>query len=121
NIEKTGEESYRVTMAVAGFAPDEISVVQEQNVLVVSARKESEDQKQLLHRGIATRAFQRRFELADFVKVQRAGLNDGLLTIELVREVPDATKPRRIEIAGAPSQPTAVDREPPKQLEQQAA
>ncbi len=99
NIEKTGEDAYRITMAVAGFAPDEIEVVAKPNLLTVSGQKaKGEEGVQYLHRGIATRSFRQTFELADYVKVADAKLDNGLLMIELVREVPEAMKPRRIEI-----------------------
>ena len=99
DIEKTGEDAYRITMAVAGFAPDEIEVVAKPNLLTVSGQKaKSEEGVQYLHRGIATRSFRQTFELADYVKVADAKLDNGLLMIELVREVPEAMKPRRIEI-----------------------
>ena len=99
HIEKTGEDAYRITMAVAGFAPDEIEVVAKPNLLTVSGQKaKSEEGVQYLHRGIATRSFRQTFELADYVKVADAKLDNGLLMIELVREVPEAMKPRRIEI-----------------------
>ena len=100
NIEKTAEDQYRITMAVAGFAPHEIELVQQGNKLVVASQKRTEESRgQFLHRGIATRAFQQTFNLADHVKVVGAGLANGLLTVELKREVPEALKPRRIEIA----------------------
>jgi molecular chaperone IbpA len=123
DIEKTGEDAYRITLAVAGFTPEEISVVQQQNELLVSGRKHGDDNTQYLHRGIAARSFQRRFELADFVKVTAAGMRDGLLTVDLVREVPEEMKPRRIEITGGPAaQPTAIGEAPqPKRLEKHAA
>ncbi len=100
NIEKTGDDQYRITMAVAGFSPEEIEVVQQENTLLVTGQKSSQDEGvQVLHRGIADRAFKQRFDLADHVKVEGASLDSGLLTIELKREVPAALKPRRIEIA----------------------
>ena len=100
NIEKTDENAYRISIAVAGFAGDELAVEVKENTLVVSARKaEDEPQKTYLHRGIATRAFERRFALADHVKVTGAQHVDGMLHIDLVRETPEALKPRRIEIA----------------------
>ena len=100
NIEKTGEDQYRITMAVAGFSPDEIDLVQQENVLVVAGQKHTDPEGvQVLHRGIATRAFKQTFNLADHVKVTGADLDNGLLVIELQREVPEALKPRRIEIA----------------------
>ncbi len=99
NIEKRGESEYRITMAVAGFTPDEIELVQQQNSLLVAGQKRGpEEDKQYLHRGIATRSFKQTFNLADHVKVSGARLEHGLLTIELVREIPEAMKPRRIEI-----------------------
>ena len=99
NIEKRSENAYRITMAVAGFAPEDIELVQQQNSLFVSGQKRGSDEgTQYLHRGIATRSFKQTFNLADHVKVRAANLEYGLLTIELVREVPEAAKPRRIEI-----------------------
>jgi molecular chaperone IbpA len=99
NIEKAGEDQYVITMAVAGFSADEIELTQKENQLVVVGQKKgSDDGKQYLHRGIATRAFRQTFNLADHVKVTGADLDNGLLTIELKREVPEALKPRRIEI-----------------------
>lgn len=102
NIERRGEDAYRVTLAVAGFKPDEIEITAQQNLLVVSGKKQSDaqDQGQFLHLGIAQRGFERRFELADFVRVDAANLEDGLLFVDLVREVPEAMKPKRIAING---------------------
>ena len=103
NIERLDEDRYRVTVAVAGFKPEEIDITAQQNLLQISGRKadaEDGDRAQFLHLGIATRSFERRFELADFVRVQTADLADGLLTVELVREIPDAMKPRKIAING---------------------
>lgn len=100
NIEKTDDDSYRISVAVAGFSADELSVEVRDGELVVSARKaESDENRTFLHRGIATRAFKRKFQLADHVKVTGASHADGMLHIDLVREVPEALKPRRIEIA----------------------
>jgi molecular chaperone IbpA len=100
NIEKTGEDAYRITIAVAGFAEDELNIEAREGQLVVTGRKaEVEDKSTYLHRGIATRAFERRFQLADHVRAERAVTENGLLHIDLVREVPEALKPRRIEIA----------------------
>jgi molecular chaperone IbpA len=100
NVEKTGEDQYRIAMAVAGFSDSEIQVVQQGSSLVISGQKHPEpDGVEVLHRGIATRAFKQSFNLADHVKVTGANLQNGLLTIELKREVPEALKPRRIEIA----------------------
>lgn len=98
DIARAGEDDYRVTMAVAGFSQDELSITQEQNVLMVSGHKAEEDTGEYLHRGIAGRTFQRRFQLADHVKVTGAVLENGLLTIDLKREIPEEMKPRRIEI-----------------------
>jgi molecular chaperone IbpA len=100
NIEKVGDDQYRIVMAVAGFAPDEIELTQHENMLFVTGQKRSEPEgAQILHRGIATRSFKQSFNLADHVKVTGASLDAGLLTVELKREVPEALKPRRIEIA----------------------
>ncbi len=103
NIERLAEDRYRVTLAVAGFKPDEIDITAQQNLLQITGRKAESDQDEqprFLHLGIANRGFERRFELADFVRVDQADLADGLLTIELVREIPDAMKPRKIAING---------------------
>jgi molecular chaperone IbpA len=114
NIEKVGEDQYRITMAVAGFSPDELNLTSQPNWLVVSGQKQGEESTQYLHRGIATRSFERRFELADHVKVKDARLDNGLLTIELVREVPEEMRPRRIEVQawnalGAGEQPQQIE------------
>jgi len=104
NIVKTGDDAYRIEMAVAGFGEDDLEIVANENTLTVkgTARRDDEDVN-YLHRGIAGRAFERRFQLADYIKVDGAKLVNGLLHIELVREVPEALKPRRIEIAGGAS------------------
>jgi len=114
NIERLGEDQYRITMAVAGFTPDEIELVQQENALVVVGRKHPEPEGvQVLHRGIATRAFRQVFNLADYVRVSGANLENGLLTVELKREVPEAMKPRRIEIAaGQGAQPVGQNNQP---------
>jgi len=102
NIEKTAEDAYRISIAVAGFTPEELTVEVREGTLVVSARKAPETgERTYLHRGIATRAFERRFALADHVKVTGAVHEHGMLHIDLVRETPEALKPRRIEIARA--------------------
>ncbi|WP_117194023.1 Hsp20 family protein [Rhizobium terrae] len=99
DIVKTGEDDYRITMAVAGFAEGDLDVTQERNVLIVKGNKAKETEEgEYLHRGIGGQTFERRFELADHVKVEAASLTNGLLTIALKREVPEAMKPRRIEI-----------------------
>jgi molecular chaperone IbpA len=104
DIEQTDADHYRVTMAVAGFKPEEVEVVLHENTLTVSGRAKTESKSEsakMLYRGIAKRAFERRFQLADHIKVENAGLEDGLLTIDLAREVPEEKKPRKIEIRGA--------------------
>ena len=101
NIEKTGEDSYRLTIAVAGFGPDDIEITAKDNTLLVSGRVNGEAPKaELLYRGIAGRAFERRFVLADHIVVEGADLRNGLLHVGLKRVVPEALKPRRIAIAG---------------------
>ena len=124
NIEKAGDDQYRITMAVAGFSPDEIELVQQETTLFVNGQKHPEPEGvQVLHRGIATRAFKQTFNLADHVKVTGAGLENGLLTIELKREVPEALKPHRIEIVSGTgakalsqdNQPQQIEHEPSKQ------
>jgi len=99
DIIKTGEDDYRIAMAVAGFTQDELTITQEQNMLFVAGQKANDDNQQYLHRGIAGRSFQRRFELADHVKVVGAGLVNGLLTVDLKREIPEEMKPRQIAIS----------------------
>lgn len=101
NIEKTAADAYRISIAVAGFSDSDLTVEVKENALVVSAKKAEDDSKRTyLHRGIATRAFERRFHLADHVRVTGASHIDGMLHIDLQREIPEALKPRRIEIAG---------------------
>ena len=111
NIEKTDENAYRISVAVAGFSAEELTVEVKENALLITARKADEDEGRVyLHRGIATRAFDRRFHLADHVKVSGATHVDGMLHIDLVREVPEALKPRQIEITrGAPSRDKLVE------------
>jgi molecular chaperone IbpA len=113
DIVKTGDDQYRVTLAVAGFAEGELNVTQERNLLLVSGEKDGSEDAQYLHRGIAGRSFQRRFELADHVRVAGANLANGLLTIDLKREIPEAMKPRRIDIKAdlslPKSQPTQIE------------
>jgi len=111
DIAKLGEDDYRITMAVAGFSQDELTITQEQNMLVVSGKKAGEDNSQYLHRGIAARTFQRRFELADHVKVVGASLVNGLLTIDLKREIPEEMKPRKIQIAAGEALPKVETRQ----------
>jgi molecular chaperone IbpA len=102
NIEKAAEDRYRITMAVAGFTPDEIDLVQHDTALLVTGRSTGpEGERQYLHRGIASRSFRQTFNLAEHVTVRGASLENGLLTVDLRREVPEALKPRRIAIGGA--------------------
>ena len=102
NIEKVGEDKYRITMAVAGFGQDDIEIVQQADVLVIKGKAQPDEaETTYLHRGIARRAFERRFDLADTVKVVGAKLENGLLHVELVREIPEAKRPRSIPIQGA--------------------
>ncbi len=102
NIEKTGEDAWRISIAVAGFTDDELNVEVRENALIISARKKPEEVKRtFLHQGIATRAFERRFHLAEHVRVTGAVHENGMLHIDLAREVPEALKPRRIEIIRA--------------------
>ena len=105
NIERQGEDAYRITLAVAGFKPAEIDIVAQQNLLTIKGDKaelapDAENARDFVHIGIANRGFERRFELADFVRVDKADLADGLLTIDLVREVPEAMKPKKIYVGG---------------------
>ncbi len=104
NIEKTGPDDYLIVMAVAGFGEDELDITARENSLVITAKKATAEDKEakFLHRGIATRAFERRFELAETVKVTGAKLENGLLLVELVRELPEAMKPRSIKIDARP-------------------
>lgn len=100
NIEKTGENAYRISIAVAGFSADDLSVEVKDGAVIISGRKAPEDgQRTYLHRGIATRAFERKFTLADHVQITGASHVDGMLNIDLVREIPEALKPRKIEIS----------------------
>jgi len=112
NIEKTGEDAYRISMAVAGFGPGDLEVVVQENTLTIAGKGQPEDQGvEFLYRGIARRGFERRFELADSIKVVGSTLDNGLLHVELKREIPEAKKPRTIEIASGSA----------KVLEQRAA
>jgi molecular chaperone IbpA len=102
DILKDGEDSYRITLAVAGFRPEDIEVVAQQNLLTVSGKRTEDDGRgEYLHRGIAARTFERRFQLADFIEAGGATFENGLLSITLKRVVPEAMKPRRIEIGGS--------------------
>jgi molecular chaperone IbpA len=110
DIEKTGDNAYRVTLAVAGFTPAELSVTSEPNLLIVSGKKAEAPEAEYLYKGIAARAFERRFNLADYVTVAGARLENGFLIVELVRELPDAMKPRRIAIATG-NEPLAIEQQ----------
>jgi molecular chaperone IbpA len=109
NIEKTGEDSYRLSMAVAGFAPSDLDVQVQENGLLITGKAQPEtDASRYLHRGIARRAFERRFQLADTIKVVGASFDNGMLHVELVREIPEAMKPRTIKIT-AGAQPQTIE------------
>jgi molecular chaperone IbpA len=113
NIERTGENAYRVSVAVSGFAKEELSIVAKENTLTIKGEKAAsengKDKSEVLYRGIAARAFERVFQLADFVVVKNASLEHGLLHVDLVREIPEAKKPRNIPIGSANSVPQVVD------------
>ena len=101
NIERRGEDVYRITLAIAGFRPQDIDITAQQNLLVIQGKKREDDPEgEMLHVGIANRGFERRFELADYVRVENADLADGLLSVDLVREVPEAMKPKKIAVNG---------------------
>jgi molecular chaperone IbpA len=103
NIERLGEDRFQISLALAGFSPDEIAVTAEQNVLTVEGRKSDKDQHEYLYQGISARPFKRQFNLADYVQVKTASFDNGLLQVQLVREIPEAMKPRRIAINGGAS------------------
>src|SRR5437868_11014987 len=113
NIERTGENEYRISVAVSGFAENELSIVAKENTLTIKGEKvaneNGKDKSEVLYRGIAARAFERAFQLADFVQVKNASLENGLLHVDLVREIPEAKKPRSIPIAGGDKAPQVVD------------
>lgn len=115
NIARRGDDNYRITLAVAGFRNQDIEIIAQQNLLTVkgSKRDEIDDGAQMLHLGIANRGFERRFELADYVEVESADLADGLLIIDLVRNVPDAMKPRKIAIGGTTLKAVETDGDEP--------
>jgi molecular chaperone IbpA len=120
NIEKAGEDQYRISMALAGFGPNEIELIQEGNILTVTGQKKAETSNEgMLHQGLAFRNFKHSFDLADHVKVASAKLENGLLSVELIREVPERLKPRRIElastIASQDNQPRLADNQPEPQ------
>ncbi len=112
DIEVTGDNAYRLSMAVAGFADDDLDITVKENELIVSGRSKKDEDAQYLHHGLARRSFDRRFELADHIKVTGASLENGLLHVELVREVPEAMKPRKVAIAASKAK---------TQIEQKAA
>jgi molecular chaperone IbpA len=103
NVERIAEDWYQISLALAGFSPDEIAITAEQNVLTVEGRKAEKGQREFLYQGISARPFKRQFNLADYVKVKGAAFDNGLLQIELVREIPEAMKPRRIAINNPPA------------------
>jgi molecular chaperone IbpA len=113
NIERTGENAYRITVAVSGFAKEELSIVAKENTLTIKGEKvaneNGQDKSEVLYRGIAARAFERVFQLADFVLVKNASLENGLLHVDLVRESPEAKKPRSIPISSSAQAPQVVD------------
>ena len=120
DLVKEGENEYRIQLAVAGFTPQEIDITAQQNVLIVSGRKADESDEKgndFIYRGIANRSFERRFALADHIQVRGADLKDGLLSIELVREIPEAMKPRKIEISGAKAKPETIEAKAEKKPE----
>jgi molecular chaperone IbpA len=104
DIVRTGDDAFRITLAVAGFAPADLSITAQQNLLLVTGRKSQEGQREYLHRGISDRAFERRFDLADHIEVSGASYDNGLLRVDLVRRIPEAMKPRRIEIGSGSKQ-----------------
>ncbi|MEM8789837.1 MAG: Hsp20 family protein [Pseudomonadota bacterium] len=110
NIEKTGDDAYRITLAIAGFGEADLNIEARDGQLIISGKKAAEgEDRNYLHRGIATRAFERRFQLADHVRATGAVTENGLLHVDLVREVPEELKPRKIEIAAAPALEAQVD------------
>ncbi|MEP3420758.1 MAG: Hsp20 family protein [Erythrobacter sp.] len=114
NISKSGEDNYRIVLAVAGFRPQDIDITAQANLLTVQGKKRDDvdDGSELLHVGIANRGFERRFELADYVRVANADLADGLLVVDLVREVPDAMKPKKIAVNGGATLTAVPSSEP---------
>lgn len=102
NIERLADDRYRIALAVAGFSPQEISITAEQNLLTIEGSRSDKAERDYLYRGISTRPFKKQFSLADYVQVRSAAFEHGLLTIELVRELPEAMRPRRIPINGVP-------------------
>ena len=113
DLQQQGDDRYRISIAVAGFRPEEIDITAQQNLLIVSGRKGEQNERNYIHRGIGGRSFERRFVLGDYVQVRGADLRDGLLSIELQREIPDEMKPRQIEIRGTPTQSQLSDQRGP--------
>ncbi len=113
NIERTGENDFRISVAVSGFSQNEISIVAKENTLTIkgekAANENTESQSEVLYRGIASRAFERQFQLADFVQVKNASLENGLLHVDLVREIPEAKKPRVIPISSSESASKVIE------------
>jgi molecular chaperone IbpA len=109
NIERLGENDYRISMAVAGFAESDLSIEVNRNVLTISGKRTETDTPNYLHRGIAGRSFERRFQLADHVEVKGASLTNGLLHVELVRQIPEQLKPRQISITSGVSRPSTIE------------
>ena len=111
NIERTGENDYRITVAVAGFGESELSIVSKENTLTIKGEKQvkQDNNGEVLYQGIAARAFERQFQLADYVQVKGANLENGLLHVELVREIPEAKKPRQIAIGNGGAKPQVVE------------
>ncbi|MEV4608822.1 Hsp20 family protein [Neorhizobium sp. LMR1-1-1.1] len=116
DIVKTGENDYRIEMAVAGFGEEDLEITQERNVLIVKGQKTETKEGDYLHRGIAGRSFERKFELADHVRVEDASLANGLLQVSLKREVPEAMKPRKVAIGGATFQNEPLQLEADRQV-----
>ncbi len=115
NIEKVSEDDYRITIALAGFSEDDLDVTINEGVLIISANnasdKEEDNEDRFLHRGIAKRSFERRFRLAETIRVMSAEFKNGLLTVDLQREVPEHLKPRKINISGGQKEPKAINNE----------
>lgn len=116
---KVDENHYRINLAVAGFSRDEIEITAQQNQLIVSGKRRDDDEIDYIHRGIANRQFERKFGLADFIKVAEADLKDGLLSVDLIREIPEAMRPRKVEIGGSQQQQqqAAIDVTPKESVE----
>lgn len=124
DIERMGDDRFRITLAVAGFGPSDLDITSHQNLLTIQGRKAERDadkERNFVHLGIANRAFERRFELADFVRVDGADLKDGLLVIDLVREVPEAMKPRKINLATGRVEPVQIEGSNENEKQERAA